>query len=844
MKKLTAIILTFGLLINLMVNVSASNEINDNDLLEKFQSLGCIWEEDDGEYNIDEIMTRGKFASLLSKINKNSLSYTNNATSDMNNFFDKDDDLTNFYYNDVQSAVSSGLMSVYDDGKFAPNKPVKLDDVIYSFVNLLGYSKMAEMEGAYPTGYRKKADDLKLLSGIKCSFGSFVTQSDMVKILNNAVDCDVMNAEYVNGKWNYSAKKGKTILTEAFDIYKVKGIITANEFGTILGENGVGKGEVVIDGITFESGKSGAEFLLGYNVKAYYIEGDYENTLCYLEVINNDELFVFAEDIESFENRTLSYNVENKIKKAVISQDVKVIYNGVAIPEYENKDFMPETGDITLLKSGNSVYYDIAIIMSYENYFIREIDFEKCSLTDAYKRTLCWENIENVRIYDEHYNALGSDDLSVNSVVSVAKSKNDTLITFMSASKKTDGRITSVNTYDNKTYVIIDGKNYIADKYYNNDKSDLVIGAEGKFYFDIDGKIVYFEAQNFGTWIPAYSIKGYMNDNEKFTIKLFDGELKDIPIADTVQVDGRKIKNNTIFMSVFESEKLFLYKTNGSGEISYIDYPSDGEPVGNENKNSLRMMNKITAKTWYRQAANCFERVFIANENTKVFVLPRDKSDKTGYVLTDMSVFTNNTYMGITGYCIGGECESAKYIVYDLEQDQSQVLNDTAYYVISSIDKELNEFDEVVDVIRYYDAGAKLNSIVVDEAVDISMLDSGDIIQMSTRNGKVSAVIAVFDYSKKEYGNYKKQNVKGEYVSAYKRIGKTVFLSNGSAIVPDIYKLETVSLSCPIYIFNTKNKTMENGDITDIIDYERSSTDYTNFFMRISNTAEFVIIWK
>ena len=47
-----------------------------------------------------------------------------------------------------------------------------------------------------------------------------------------------------------------------------------------------------------------------------------------------------------------------------------VIYNGVAVSQYNNADFMPETGDVTLINTDRDSYYDIALIMDYKNYFI------------------------------------------------------------------------------------------------------------------------------------------------------------------------------------------------------------------------------------------------------------------------------------------------------------------------------------------------------------------------------------------------------------------------------------------------------------------------------------------
>ena len=856
MKKVLLILICCQMLLAGVVFAETNESVD----IEKFQALGILWDTENDEYNLGDFITRGEFAILINKISgKGNLSGVNKTTDvyqseneNAGGFFDGVyDDETDVskkvydidFYNAVCDAVSDKLMHVYDDGSFAPEKPVKFKEVSYALVKILGYNELAELEGGYPSGYEKIAFEIGLSDNVFVSGDSFITGTDMLRILENLIDTELMTPEFSDGTWRYAVRKDSNILEEKLGIHKLEGRITANEYTSLLGEEKAPVGSVMIDGITMYTGESGASFLLGYNVDVYYYEENDEYTIYWLEPDRSEALFIYAQDIENYEDRVLEYNVNEKIKKAKISQQCMVIYNGVAVSQYNNADFMPETGDVTLINTDRDSYYDIALIMDYKNYFIDSVDFENCKLYDKFSNTVEWSNDAEVLLVNDTFNRISQGDITSNSLVSMAQSKDNSLVTFVLDSKTIKGTIDGILKEEN--ILIIDGEEYYYDSIYKNSE-DLDIGYSGTFYLDIDGKIAYFKKDSFGEWIPAYGIRGYIDESDCFTIKLFDGEIKELKVKDKVKIDGVRQRDASGAHALFMKEEFFLYKTDSSGVITAIDYSSKGMPASTESKNSLRFMKELNQSVFYRPKNQSFSGQFSITEKTKVFVVPDDKKMYAKYRLTGSGKFVSNVYYdGLKAYCIGDDCEAAEYVVFDEGKQPPTMYTYAEFYIVKGTNQELNEYDEIITVLEYYDVAGKLNKAEVGKKINVSGIESGDIVQLCVTDGVIKQINLSFVYKTRTMGpGSSTTSISSYYTYAHRKLGKTLFLTSGSTTVSDIYSLRMIPVSCPVLKYNLKKKQLEIGDLTDIIDYERSHSEFTEFFMRMSNDVpEFILIW-
>ena len=835
MKRITVFLLSLAMLLSQSVYVLAQDTENE-DLYAKLQALDCLWDAE--KYEPSKNVTRGEFASLLNKLTNGNLQSDKNRTSDMVKTEDK-------FYEEVQKAVSRGLMRVYDDGSFAPGKNISLDDVCYGFVNLLGYGKMAEKAGAFPKGYESMAEEIGILKGIKGDYANYVNGDNMLKIIDNALECDMMVLRYNGAKLEYVIENDTNLLKNRLSVYKEKGRITANEYSGILG-GGVGEGNFEIGGKIMSVGKTDAAMLLGYKAEVYYRDNDGEYEALWIDLKDNSELFIYAEDIKDYSDRTIKYDNGKQIKKANISQKAKVIYNGVAVSEYGRDDIMIKTGDITLLKESGASEYDIVIIASYDNYVVENADFDKCVIYDKLGRKFTWQESAKLLFYSDNFLKKEKEDVKSNTVLSIAKSKDGSLVTFVISSNSIEGTIESIDYDDGTLSAEISGKSYDFDGYYLNNRDAVTVGAKGKFYLDMDGKIVYFNAYSYGKWVAAYAIKKYCDDNGDYYIRYFDGEVKESKIADSFKADGVRFSKDEAQTAV-SADKFMLFKLNSNGEIYDIDYPSDGKSGKFENENSLRTMSVITEKTWYRPNNVSFAKRFLMNSDTKVYVLPENKSDYDKYELSGIAKFVSRTYSGISAYCIGDGAEYAQYVVYDMGKDAVEITNDAQFCILKGISEALDENDEIVRVMEYYTQSGVLQKTVFSDNVDTSLLECGDILQLSAGDdGRIEKVNLSFDYSTKTMGDGSKTNyITSYYTHAYRRINKTLFMSNGNDDVKDVYKLETVPVNCSVFVFDTKKKILATASAFDIIDWERNNTDYTEFFIRFYyDDPQVIFIWE
>ena len=299
MKRIISAVLCAALLFTATAFAEVQDMQDGNSLFDKLETLGIMWDTADSEYDFDKSVTRGEFATFINRFAQNTygdLSKTADVT-----------DKESFLYKSVQSAVEQKLMRIYDDGSFAPDMPIKADEAGYGMLKILGYSTFAELSGGYPKGYREKAEELGLFKGVSCSGDSFIKGSELLRIIDNFIDTNIMTMKYNGTGIEYVEDENTNILEKKMDIYKFKGRITANEYGSILGEDGAGSGKVIIDGKLMDEGESNAGLLLGYKAEGYYRDDDGEYTVLWLLPDRDDEIFVYAKDIEKYANRTFEY---------------------------------------------------------------------------------------------------------------------------------------------------------------------------------------------------------------------------------------------------------------------------------------------------------------------------------------------------------------------------------------------------------------------------------------------------------------------------------------------------------------------------------------------------------
>ena len=823
MKKIIALLGAISMLLSAVPVYARVVPHEENELL---QSIG-IWKEEYVGGNI----TRNEFAEIVI-----AMRYGNSVEE------------INFGENEpVDIAVSEGIMFLYDSGEVGGEYFITLDEALYSLVKLLGYTKIAEYYGAYPNGYRTIASDQKLLYGTNIRYSDYVSYENMAKIIRNTLMTDICRIEIENGSMIIDPTSDVSYLEEVYNIYKINGQITQNTYSSITGASTIGENEIEIGGVVVYTDSVEIPFLLGYEAEAYYKDNDGEFELVYCEPIRDNELFIYARDIESYENGVLRYYLESKnVKNAKISQDAVYIYNGKAVSEFNTDMLTPEIGDITLLKVNKSGNYNVVIIDEYKNYVVDNINFENRIIYDKLtKENFTWSESARIEIYSAYYTPLSEKDVSEGSVVSITESIDGELLRLMVNSSIVTGNVSSVSDQDGKKAVVVDEVKYYMSPGTEKYLKTPAVGSTCDLYLDIDGNIAYFVQTEFLSQKPAYIINKFIDEDEIVKLKLFDGEIKIVPCYYKIKIDGIRYRNNIAIEDALFVNKMCIYKINSKGEIIYIDFPSNGVPSDPEEEETLRSVQNIDSKTWYLPSINGFMGKFLIGSTTKVFVIPEEKDNYSEYKLTDKSYFISDTYSGIKAYSIGDDAAYAGYIVYDRSADEVIVKGDAQAYIVSKFENIVDEYDNIIKLMTYYDKNGNTITKPIGTNVDIDDISPGDLIKIGLRDDVIEKISMVFDISEQNMGSEANtQYFDSYYTYAHRRIGDVLFLGEGTA-VNDIYKLTSVPVSCTVLKYNLNKATVSIGSASDIVDYEHDKTNPTYFFMHLqSGLPQNIVIWE
>ncbi len=96
---------------------------------------------------------------------------------------------TDWFYSDVMTLSSKGIISGYDDGTFKPDKEVNADEFITMVVKALGYINMKEDMNYWAQPFIKKAEDIGLIeSGEFSGYNQVLTREEMTIIIVRSIN--------------------------------------------------------------------------------------------------------------------------------------------------------------------------------------------------------------------------------------------------------------------------------------------------------------------------------------------------------------------------------------------------------------------------------------------------------------------------------------------------------------------------------------------------------------------------------------------------------------------------------------------------------------------------------
>ena len=300
--------------------------------------------------NSDSLVTRAEFADLVIKAVNMKPAYFEPLFTDVTD--------VSPYAGSVIAAAHIGIIDGNGKGKFNPDEPIELYAAIKMSVAALGYNDIAWLNGGYPYGYLKIADELDMTDNISLE-KSLLSFADACVLIANMLKSDMcvvtsISTNSIAGQRQY----GVCPLTEYFHFDKIEGIVKTAGFASIFPDNNADKEEFVIGSRRFDCNVEDDAKFLGHNVTAWYDE----NETIQLIYVNSgySSVIINGSEIEDYENYTISlYDAErDKVGRYSLSRSYTFVKNGRGYAN-SDEDFLVGYGSFELIDSDGDRKFDV-----------------------------------------------------------------------------------------------------------------------------------------------------------------------------------------------------------------------------------------------------------------------------------------------------------------------------------------------------------------------------------------------------------------------------------------------------------------------------------------------------
>ena len=663
------------------------------------------------------------------------------------------------YAKDIKTARDMNLISGVSKTEFAPDESITLRDAVKVFVTALNYKAKAEKYGGYPYGYLRAGTELGLLDDISADAEGTITKADLISIIYNASQADYAEEDiFANGEISYRTQRDYTILTSR-GIYKDTGVVTRAGGTDFYDYNDYPLDNIKVNGTVYKSKIGDMESLLGFETEIYY--NDDKEIVAAAETEDNIVLTLDDESIIKIDGGYLHYYTDgyNKEKKAALSAQCDIVYNGRADAYFKDSSFTKIYGTVKLINNNSDSYYDAVLITDYKNYTVKQKnDTEHIIYDDGKKIDLNTDDGKTVKIF-KNGKEVQFSDIRTDDLLSVLTDRDNLKVTVYISDLYVTGKIEEIG----EDFVTVNGKEY---KTANSLKEELKLGDEGRFDVDCLGKIAGFTAGN-GSLMYGYLIEGRKSENSANDVELkiltqnsevsFFKAAKKVTVNDTVKVDGKNLlsalphkdsenlKSGVIrFLCNSDKEITKLYNAECSDkDILSLDY---------ECAKTASAPDPETGKVTYTYATVPFRTYnmifsdetptvnFAVASNAVVFNVPKpeeaENANDDDYTSEGVSVFKNENSYSVDAYNFGDVAVSEAVVNYTEIGAGSPVTEYSPYGMVSSVRAAAADDGSSRRKISLLQGGKMQSFITYDDNLEnTANLKKGTLIQYEL-NGK------------------------------------------------------------------------------------------------------------
>ena len=841
-------------------------------------SLGIMQGYEDGSFRPEETLSRAEFAAVIVRLLR--ISSASMYQDEPSLYTDVGDDF--WAKSDIMLVTKLGYMNGVGGGLFLPDADATIQQAAKVLTTVLGYgalvSNPADGYGAYMT----QAARIGLLKGIQTGTDEAILRGELARMIDNALDIDLLVEVTKNGQTAYEVDSGNTLLgTFLSDGAEKKGVVEATRETSLVGDVNLAEDEVLIDGYSYHVGATNAKELLGQSVSFYIQEIDSEVVIqgIYPQKNRNQELQLKGRDINSATDKKLTYYDADDREQSIDIAQITVVYNGRVKRNFQPQQFQNANVSARFLDNDGDDTYEYAFVSAYElaetlklNDFEQEIYLKNTlssgkrsiSYKESKDQTVLLVNAKGETIEPEAFN---EEEL----MLEVYTSSDGRNVKVVLLDEKINGVVGAVETGGNAS-VVVDGENYLlagdAGGYFVSPAS-INVGSAYVFTLDSNGEIVKMEEDTeAGDYRYAYiyaisspapggltrqlDLKlmsgtkvSMVEENRKYYIKAVDKqELYQLPVAQRVVIDGVLYKDvseagqklaeihNPSSKPELARGNVIKYKVNAAGEINRIEILN---PKGDY------LSRKLNAK---QRVLGGDANPFGMDDETIVFFVP--KSGQEDDIACEMR-FGEGSY-----YSLGFELKEDKPIARTAIIQSPLSVFDTSDFgseertkIVQAVTEGINADGESVFRISGYNRNAVFNMTTrpgiqsVEEIM--SKLRCGDLVQFSTdSDGQINRIRRITSVPAGNEYYHTGESTATELIYGIAQEAQSDTLSEGATeynnrlvISLDEAGIDTKpflltvddSTAPDIYVYHGKQQKVTSGDFKDILSAQDVGTE-------------------
>ncbi len=748
-------------------------------------------------------------------------------------------------------------------GNYEPDRNARLSDVCGIMINLLGYANVAKRAGEEWDAI-SKARDLKLIGSGENGIDHDITYAELASICYKTLFTNAVAAAI--GGSNIKIEQKDEFITEYFGLKYGTGIMTGADMHSLT-HTECRDGYAVIDGTAFYEEGISRLSCLGMKVKYYYDESTGQLVLKAAVPIKNDELYLKAEQIQSYNNNTYRYSDDNRVRSAHIDNNMKLLYNGKITSQ--RNPFVPKYGTVRLIDNTGDGKYDVVIIENAYNVLFESLNNEIIygqNLDESGKK-------HKINIKDADYLSIERDginispsDIKENSIITAVVSEDEKLFKLYVSDRTTDGTIMAADEEE----IDIDGNVYkVADKLYNPDLA-AVPGKKVTVYFDVYGNAAAVLAAGDGEYHYGYVLKVSPDEDEdNVIVKLLgdDGKEHKYSCDSKVVIDNTRAVSINAVSAFVNVGELIRYKLRN--ECLWIIDTAENKGVFDnytyyEDSDSLRVI--ACDYLIYKSGASLFKKIYETGavvegevgiaDDTPVFFVPEDDTDaeSSDYYVTTRTAIPVDSLEKVKIYASGKKTMVADALIYYYKRELD---SSAGIFVVDKIIRKVNEDNAQIYGITGYMNGEKAEYDVEDGSILTAngRIARGSVIRLSTkRNGIVDSIQNLYSAD----GTGELNNAEHEYKTGYSAVpcNYSFRVVLGSCVEKEgtymrfkfkdnVSKNELFNLSgCRVYVYDKSEDTVSVGNALDIYDYETYGSAYDELIVctRAAITSDIIIV--